>query len=73
MHKVCITIESEKNDVIYRAIKEEKVPRARVKIWKDDALHVEIEASNAANLRAACNSFLKWIDVVYKIGDGLKE
>ncbi len=73
MHKVCITIESEKNDVIYRAIKEEKVPRARVKIWKDDALHVEIEASNAANLRAACNSFLKWIDLVYKIGDVLKE
>jgi len=68
MHKVCITIESEKNDVIYRAIKEEKVPRARVKIWKDDALHVEIEASNAAN-----NSFLKWIDLVYKIGDVLKE
>ncbi|RLF45371.1 MAG: hypothetical protein DRN29_06805 [Thermoplasmata archaeon] len=73
MHKICITIESEKNDVIYRAIKEEKVPRARVKIWKDDALHVEIEASNAANLRAACNSFLKWIDLVYKIGDVLKE
>jgi len=73
MHKVCITIESEKNDVIYRAIKEEKVPRARVKIWKDDALHVEIEASNAANLRAACNSFLKWIDLVYKIGDVLEE
>ena len=74
MHKVCITIESEKSDVIYSAIKEEKVPRAKVNLWMEGkALHVEIEASNASNLRAACNSFLKWIDLIYKIGDVLKE
>jgi len=73
MHKVCITIESKRNNIIYSAIKEEKVPRAKVRIWKNEALHIEIEASNATNLRAACNSFLKWIDLIYKIGDVLKE
>lgn len=73
MHRIHITIEDKRKDIIYRALKEEKVPRAKVKIWKNEALHIEIESSNAANLRAACNSFLKWIDLIYKIGDVLKK
>ncbi len=70
MHKTHLVIEDERSDIIYSAIKVERVPRAHVMVWKDDeVLHIEIEATNATNLRAACNSFLKWIDLVYKIGD----
>lgn len=69
MHKVHLVIANEKNSIIHSALKVEKVPRANLKTWKeDDTLHIVIEATNATNLRAACNSFLKWMDLIHKIG-----
>jgi tRNA threonylcarbamoyladenosine modification (KEOPS) complex Pcc1 subunit len=74
MHKVHLIIENEKSNIIHSILKVEKVPRAELKTWKeDDTLHVVIEATTAANLRAACNSFLKWIDLADKIGNMVLE
>ncbi|MCD6299072.1 MAG: hypothetical protein J7L93_00505 [Thermoplasmata archaeon] len=70
MHRVLISIESRKSDVIYNSIKQEAAPRANVNVSKKgDVVEIEILSENASNLRAALNSFLKWIDMVDRIGD----
>jgi len=70
MHRASIVIESERSDVIYNAIKQETAPRASVSIKKKEkTIKMEITSESAANLRASLNSFLKWIDLVDKIGD----
>ncbi|RLF45513.1 MAG: hypothetical protein DRN17_02405 [Thermoplasmata archaeon] len=70
MHRASVVIESERSDVIYNAIKQETAPRANVSIDFDGkSLKLEISSENATNLRAALNSFLKWADLVDKIGD----
>ena len=70
MHRASVVIESERSDVIYNAIKQETAPRADVSIDFDGkSLKLEISSENATNLRAALNSFLKWADLVDKIGD----
>ncbi|HHH78328.1 MAG TPA: hypothetical protein ENL18_03835 [Thermoplasmatales archaeon] len=72
MHRVLISIESRKSDVIYNSIKQEAAPRANVNVSKKgDVVEIEILSENASNLRAALNSFLKWIDMVDRIGDVL--
>jgi len=70
MHRASVVIESERSDVIYNAIKQETAPRANVSIDFDGkSLKLEISSENATNLRAALNSFLKWADLVDKIGN----
>ncbi|MEA2054626.1 MAG: KEOPS complex subunit Pcc1 [Candidatus Thermoplasmatota archaeon] len=71
MHRAIITIESQRNDIIYNVIKLETAPRANVDICNGKALEIKISSKNAANLRAALNSFLKWIDLIDKIGDAV--
>jgi len=63
MHRALISIESRKSDVIYNSIKHISK--------KGNVVEIEILSENASNLRAALNSFLKWIDMVDRIGDTL--
>ncbi|NIA10236.1 MAG: hypothetical protein GWP10_11060 [Nitrospiraceae bacterium] len=70
MHRAIISIESKKSDVIYDSIKQEAAPRANVSVSKKgNVVEIEILSENASNLRAALNSFLKWIDMVERIGN----
>jgi len=70
MHRVSISIESRKSDVIYNSIKQEAAPRANVSINKrGDTVEIDISSESTSNLRAALNSFLKWIDMVDEIGN----
>jgi len=53
MHRVLISIESRKSDVIYNSIKQEAAPRANVNVSKKgDVVEIEILSENASNLRA---------------------
>jgi len=72
MHTACLTITGPRRHVIKRALEQETAPRAGV-FLKEGAtqLDIVITADTAAHLRAACNSFLGWIDLVERIGDAL--
>jgi len=73
MHRIIIEIESEINKIIFNALRYEEAPRAKIKFYmKGKKLFLEIEASSISNLRAACNSFIKWIDMVEKISEKFK-
>jgi tRNA threonylcarbamoyladenosine modification (KEOPS) complex Pcc1 subunit len=70
MHRALVTVESRKSDVVYNSIKQEAAPRVNVRISSNgDVVEIEILSENSSNLRAALNSFLKWIDMVDRIGD----
>ncbi len=72
MHRAFITIESSRSGIFYDALKQETAPRANISVNKiDGALEIEISSENASNLRAALNSFLKWIDLADRIGDAV--
>lgn len=72
MHRAFITIESSRSDILYDAVKQETTPRANVSVHKTDGtLEIEISSENASNLRAALNSFLKWIDLADRVGDAI--
>lgn len=41
-----------------------ELPRARAKVWTEGkTLHLEIQAEDAISLRAAVNSYLRWVKV----------
>jgi tRNA threonylcarbamoyladenosine modification (KEOPS) complex Pcc1 subunit len=51
------------------AVGQEDVPRADIDVsCSGDEIQVIVRADNAAHLRAACNSFLEWIDLAERIG-----
>ncbi len=67
MHEAEIKIEKNAN-IIYNALRHEEAPRCRIKFeLKGDRLIIKIEAKNISNLRAALNSFLRWIDMIEKL------
>ncbi|MDD1768691.1 MAG: hypothetical protein LUQ55_01755 [Methanomassiliicoccales archaeon] len=67
MHKATLKLLSPQSDVVLGAISPEvgrEIPRTRVKISSEsDQLVLDIEASDLAALRAALNSYLRWIKV----------
>ena len=74
MHKFIIEIEGKYNDIIFNALRYEEAPRAKIKCYmKKNKLIFEIETDSISNLRAACNSFLKWIDMVKNIVEKIQE
>ena len=72
-HRIRIKIESKYNALIFNALRYEEAPSSKIKSYMTgNRLTFEIEAYTIPNLRAACNSFIKWIDMVEKIADKLE-
>jgi KEOPS complex subunit Pcc1 len=67
MHSATLKLLSPQSDVVLGAISPEvgrEIPRTRVKISSGPGqLVLDIEASDLAALRAALNSYLRWIKV----------
>ena len=74
MHRIRIEIESESGNIIFNSLRYEEAPRAKIK-WdkKGKKVFLEIEADSISNLRAAINSFAKWIHMVERIVETMKE
>ena len=74
MHTACLTIMGSRCHVIKQALEQETAPQAGIFLEEGDTqLDIVIKADTAAHLRAACNSFLGWIDLVERIGDALDD
>jgi len=56
-----------RNIAVMAALKPEssrELPRAQAKVWTEGkTLHLEIQAEDAISLRAAVNSYLRWVKV----------
>ena len=51
-----------------------EIPRTRVKLTRDDGdIVLEVEASDLGSLRAALNSYLRWIEISEQISDMVGE
>ena len=67
MHKAEIKVRKNAT-ILYNALRYEEAPRCRTKFeLKGDEFIMTIEAKNVSNLRAALNSFLRWIDMVERL------
>ncbi len=70
MHTAAIAVSSEHAELLCTAVGQEDVPRADVDVaCSGDELRLTIRADNAAHLRAACNSFLEWIELARRVGE----
>ncbi len=68
MHEFKLIIEDSNAEIIYNALKIESAPNANVDISFDDGkLVLFIKAEKISNLRAAINSFIRWIEMIRKI------
>lgn len=69
MQKAVFSFElgKDKNVAVMAALKPEssrELPRAQAKVWTEgNTLHLEIQAEDAVSLRAAVNSYLRWVKV----------
>ncbi len=70
MHTASIVIRHHRARLLCTAVGQEDVPRADVDVaCSGDELRLTVTADNAAHLRAACNSFLEWIDLAERVGE----
>lgn len=73
MHTAHIEIESDKAEIIYNSLKVESkndTDRTKVSInIKDDELILSVTAKDIAALRAALNSYIRWMDVALKMAN----
>ena len=74
MKKVCFVFDFEKFDdvrVVYDALNPEikhKIPKTRIKVkFEETVLKIDIEANDISSLRAACNSYLRWINTALNV------
>ena len=74
MKNVCFFLEFEKIDdarVIYNSLNPEikhKIPKTNTKIkLEGTVLKIDIEAKDISSLRAACNSYLRWINTAHSV------
>lgn len=64
------------SDEIYQALKVEagrEIPRTKIEIRKKDCVEIEIIAEDLHALRAALNSYLRWINLGYEIVEVIKD
>ena len=58
-------------DVIVRSLSPEikhKIPKTNVEVtYSGKTLYLKIKTSDVSSLRAACNSYLRWIDTALKV------
>lgn len=76
MRSAIIEIEFEERkdlDIIFRSVKpevEKEIPKTKVSIEKiDNKMILRIESKDTSSLRAACNSFLRWIETARSVRD----
>ncbi len=63
-------IELPGSEEIYKALKVEagrEIPRTKVNIVANENLEIIIDANDSHALRAALNSYLRWIELAYDI------
>lgn len=69
MHKAVFSFElgRDRNVAVLAALRPEssrELPRAQARVWTEGkTLHLEIQAEDAVSLRAAVNSYLRWVKV----------
>jgi len=69
MHRAVFSFElgKDRNVAVLAALRPEssrELPRAQARVWSEGAtLHLEIQAEDAVSLRAAVNSYLRWVKV----------
>lgn len=73
MHKAEITIEHPRAAIIESTVRPEsrgEFPKTSIKISRqDDKLTITIDSSDVNGLRAAINSYLRWMDMAVTIVD----
>jgi tRNA threonylcarbamoyladenosine modification (KEOPS) complex Pcc1 subunit len=74
MKKVCFVLDFENFDdakVVYNSLNPEikhKIPKTKIKIkLQGTVLKADIEADDISSLRAACNSYLRWINTALSV------
>jgi len=74
MKKVCFVLDFENFDdvkVVYDALIPEikhKIPKTKIKVkLQGTVLKIDIEANDISSLRAACNSYLRWINTALSV------
>jgi len=74
MHRAEIKIKGRFAGIVFQALRHEEAPNANIKARrKGDEVYFEIEAESISNLRASLNSFLKWANMVERIGEKVEE
>lgn len=73
MHTATIVVQHPKAAVIEKTIRPEsavEIPRTSVEISRhDEKLSLHIESSDMNGLRAAVNSYLRWVDMAAAISE----
>jgi KEOPS complex subunit Pcc1 len=73
MHTATITLQHPKAAVIEKTIRPEsavEIPRTTVKVSRqDDMLRLDIESGDVNGLRAAVNSYLRWVGMAVQISE----
>jgi KEOPS complex subunit Pcc1 len=73
MHKATIILEHPKAEVIEKTIRPEsavEIPRTSVRISRqEDKVKIDIESGDVNGLRAAVNSYLRWMEMAAKISE----
>jgi len=76
MRRAAITFEGEEADAIRRALEPEAgrdLPKAQVAIsGRRGRVVVRIDAEDTSALRAAVNSYLRWVDVAARVRRAVK-
>jgi len=74
MKKVCFVLDFENFDevrVVHDAFIPEikhKIPKTKIKVkLEGTVLKIDIEANDISSLRAACNSYLRWINTALSV------
>ena len=74
MKKVCFVLDFENFDdarVVYDSLNPEikhKIPKTKIKVkLEETVLKIDIEANDISSLRAACNSYLRWINTALNV------
>ncbi len=74
MKKVCFVLDFENYDearVVYDSLNPEikhKIPKTKIKVKLEETiLNIDIEAKDISSLRAACNSYLRWINTALNV------
>lgn len=74
MKKVCFVLNFENFDdtrLVYDVLKPEikhKIPKTKINVKIiDTILKIDIETNDISSLRAACNSYLRWINTALSV------
>jgi len=75
VHRAYIYLPGDDREV-YEALRVEagrEIPRTRVNVESNGEIRIEILAEDAHALRAAINSYLRWIDLAYNVMEVIED